>query len=95
MRRTAGPISDADASPRFLRESAVRSRSCADRTTRDIDAEVCREIAGAERVARQLLEQHRPACDAVARGLFEREALEGEEVRALVQSLPERARSAA
>lgn len=71
--------------PVFLGEELMHTRDYSDETARVIDREVSRILAGQSNRAREVLEQHRTALDAVAEALAAHESLEGAEVAAVVQ----------
>ncbi|MCC7007730.1 MAG: ATP-dependent zinc metalloprotease FtsH [Acidobacteria bacterium] len=58
----------------------------AEDTARVIDAEVKRLITEAEQTAHRLLTTHRTSLDAVAERLLDKEVIEGDELRALLES---------
>ncbi len=78
----------------FLGRSFGKTQNVSDDTARLIDAEVRRIIESAEERARQELEKHMPALDAVAEELLTYETLSGQEVqeildgKAIVRSQP-------
>ncbi len=70
----------------FLGEDLLHSRDYSEDTARVVDAEVSRILRRQEERAVELLSRHRGGLDAVARGLLERETLDGEEVGRLVDT---------
>ena len=69
----------------FLGEDLLHSRDYSEDTARVVDAEVSRILRQEEQRAIELLSRHRGGLEAVARGLLERETLDGEEVGRLVE----------
>ncbi len=57
----------------------------AEETAREIDTEVRRMVDAAHQRARALLTEHRETLDRVARRLLEKEVIEGDELRAIVE----------
>lgn len=70
----------------FLGEDLMHTRDYSEDTARVVDAEVSRILRRQEERAVELLSRHRGGLDAVARGLLERETLDGEEVGRLVDT---------
>jgi cell division protease FtsH len=70
----------------FLGEDLMHTRDYSEDTARVVDAEVSRILRRQEERAIELLSRHRGGLDAVARGLLERETLDGEEVGRLVDT---------
>jgi hypothetical protein len=69
----------------FLGEDLLHSRDYSEDTARVVDAEVSRILRQEEERAIELLSRHRGGLESVARGLLERETLDGEEVGRLVE----------
>jgi cell division protease FtsH len=72
----------------FLGRDIQRSQNYSESTAQAIDGEVHRIITEQYTRARHLLETHRDALERVATSLFEREALNAEEVRDLIEGRP-------
>lgn len=70
----------------FLGEDLLHSRDYSEDTARVVDSEVSRILRVQEERAIELLSRHRGGLDAVARGLLERETLDGDEVAKLVDT---------
>src|SRR5205814_7261492 len=81
-----GPMAWGSQGAVFLGEDLVHTRDYSDDTARVIDEEVERILREEEDRARKVLSEHRSGLDAVARGLLERETLDGAEVGALVDA---------
>src|SRR4029079_6165394 len=81
-----GPMAWGSQGAVFLGEDLVHTRDYSDDTARVIDEEVERILRQEEARARRILRLHRRGLDAVARGLLERETLDGAEVGRLVDS---------
>ncbi len=79
-----GPMAWGSQGAVFLGEDLVHTRDYSDDTARVIDEEVERILRDEEDRARKVLTEHRAGLDAVAHALLERETLDGEEVRRLV-----------
>ncbi len=86
MSESLGAVSfDAHARNRFLEVSLGGERgNYAEDTAREIDTEVRRIVNAAHERARTLLAGHRDTLDRVARRLLEKEVIEGEELREIV-----------
>jgi len=68
----------------FLGREVMRQQEYSEETARRIDEEVGRLIRESYEQASALLRAHRPALDAIAQALLERETLDGDEVRRIV-----------
>jgi cell division protease FtsH len=71
-------------------EGYVGGKPFSDQTAEVIDAEVARIIHESHEEALRLLHQHRPALDALARALLERETLNEEEILEVTGITPRR-----
>jgi cell division protease FtsH len=92
MSDAIGPMAWSGHQQVFLGEDLMtQGREYSDTTARTIDDEIARILHDQERRARALLEKHRPALDAIAECLLERETMDGAEVANMVhESLGER-----
>jgi cell division protease FtsH len=73
--------------PTFLDSMMPRPRAeMSEETARDVDREVHNLIAEAHERARKLLEEQRSTLDALAHLLLEKETVEGDELRAMMQA---------
>jgi cell division protease FtsH len=70
--------------PVFFGEELIHTREYSDQTARIIDEEVTRILDEQAQRARQVLEQHRQALEAVATALLAHETIDGREVARLV-----------
>jgi cell division protease FtsH len=86
MSEELGPMAWGSQGMVFLGEDLLHSRDYSEDTARVVDAEVSRILRQQEERAIELLSRHRGGLDAVARGLLERETLDGEEVGRLVDT---------
>ena len=86
MSEELGPMAWGSQGMVFLGEDLLHSRDYSEDTARVVDAEVSRILRLQEERAIELLSRHRGGLDAVARGLLERETLDGEEVAHLVDT---------
>jgi len=86
MSEELGPMAWGSQGMVFLGEDLLHSRDYSEDTARVVDAEVSRILRRQEERAVELLSRHRGGLDAVARGLLERETLDGEEVGRLVDT---------
>ena len=86
MSEELGPMAWGSQGMVFLGEDLLHSRDYSEDTARVVDAEVSRILRAQEERAIELLSRHRGGLDAVARGLLERETLDGEEVAKLVDT---------
>jgi cell division protease FtsH len=86
MSEELGPMAWGSQGMVFLGEDLLHSRDYSEDTARVVDAEVSRILRRQEERAIELLSRHRGGLDAVARGLLERETLDGEEVGRLVDT---------
>ena len=68
----------------FLGRELGEGRNYSDQTAQAIDEEVKRLIAEAQTRVRALLTEHRAALEALAKGLMEKEVLNGEEIAVLI-----------
>ena len=81
-----GPMTYGGKRPQFLEEALPFPHyEASEETVREIDQEVRALIGQARDQAREILEGHREALDRVARLLLEKETIEGEELRQLIQ----------
>jgi cell division protease FtsH len=85
MSEELGPMAWGSQGMVFLGEDLLHSRDYSEDTARVVDAEVSRILRQEEERAVELLSRHRGGLEAVARGLLERETLDGEEVGRLVE----------
>ena len=67
---------------------------CSETTARDIDVEVKQLLDIAYQQARQILEEHQPQLDAVARALLEKETLDATEFQLLLEKSNRESREA-
>jgi cell division protease FtsH len=86
MSEELGPMAWGSQGMVFLGEDLLHSRDYSEDTARVVDAEVSRILRQQEERSIELLSRHRGGLDAVARGLLERETLDGEEVAKLVDT---------
>src|ERR1019366_6300354 len=86
MSEELGPMAWGSQGMVFLGEDLMHTRDYSEDTARVVDAEVSRILRRQEERAIELLSRHRGGLDAVARGLLERETLDGEEVGRLVDT---------
>jgi cell division protease FtsH len=86
MSERIGPMAWGSQGAVFLGEDLVHTRDYSDDTARVIDEEVERILRDEEDRARKVLTENRAALDAVAQALRERETLDGDEVRRLVDN---------
>jgi cell division protease FtsH len=86
MSEELGPMAWGSQGMVFLGEDLLHSRDYSEDTARVVDAEISRILRHQEERAIELLSHHRGGLDAVARGLLERETLDGEEVGRLVDT---------
>src|SRR5579872_5279707 len=86
MSEELGPMAWGSQGMVFLGEDLLHSRDYSEDTARVVDAEVARILRHQEERAIELLTRHRGGLDAVARGLLERETLDGAEVGRLVDT---------
>jgi len=86
MSEELGPMAWGSQGMVFLGEDLLHSRDYSEDTARVVDAEISRILRRQEERAIELLSRHRGGLDAVARGLLERETLDGEEVGRLVDT---------
>jgi cell division protease FtsH len=81
-----GPMAWGNSGPVFLGEDLMHTRDYSDETARVIDEEVERILRAEEERCRQVLSEHRPALDALAAALLERETLTGDEVAHIIDT---------
>ena len=86
MSEELGPMAWGSQGMVFLGEDLLHSRDYSEDTARVVDSEVSRILRIQEERAIELLSRHRGGLDAVARGLLERETLDGAEVAKLVDT---------
>ena len=86
MSEKLGPMAWGSQGMVFLGEDLMHSRDYSEDTARVVDDEVAAILREQEKRALDLLNRHRGGLDAVARGLLERETLDGEEVAKLVDA---------
>ena len=86
MSEELGPMAWGSQGMVFLGEDLMHSRDYSEDTARVVDAEIARILRQQEERAIELLSRHRGGLDAVARGLLERETLDGSEVGTLVDT---------
>jgi cell division protease FtsH len=85
MSEEIGTMSWAPRGPVFLGEDLLQTRDYSDETARIIDQEVSKLLRDQGVRARQTLEQHRAALDALAASLQTQETLEGAEVVRIIE----------
>jgi cell division protease FtsH len=88
MSAKLGPVGFASASPMYLGETEVRSRSYAEATQRIIDEEVAGLLREADERAGSLLREHRDALEALTELLLERETVDGTDIDELLGRVP-------
>jgi cell division protease FtsH len=86
MSEELGPMAWGSQGMVFLGEDLMHTRDYSEDTARVVDSEVSQILRRQEERAIELLSRHRGGLDAVARGLLERETLDGEEVGRLVDT---------
>ncbi|HXQ60388.1 MAG TPA: ATP-dependent zinc metalloprotease FtsH [Acidimicrobiales bacterium] len=86
MSEELGPMAWGSQGMVFLGEDLMHTRDYSEDTARVVDSEVSQILRRQEQRAIELLSRHRGGLDAVARGLLERETLDGEEVGRLVDT---------
>ncbi|MGH9028658.1 MAG: ATP-dependent zinc metalloprotease FtsH [Acidimicrobiales bacterium] len=86
MSEELGPMAWGSQGMVFLGEDLLHSRDYSEDTARVVDSEVSHILRVQEERAIELLSRHRAGLDAVARGLLERETLDGSEVAKLVDT---------
>ncbi len=84
MSEAIGQMAWGPRGPVFLGEELMHTRDYSDDTARVIDKEISRILGEQGARARQVLEQHRAALDAVAHALVASETLDGPEVARIV-----------
>ena len=84
-----GPVSFAeDEHDVFLGRDFVQRKDYSEKKAEEIDDEVSRLLRGLYAEARQLLDEHRDKLDRISSALLERETLESEELKLLVEGKP-------
>ncbi len=86
MSEELGPMAWGSQGMVFLGEDLLHSRDYSEDTARVVDSEVAHILRVQEQRAIEILSRHRAGLDAVARGLLERETLDGSEVSKLVDT---------
>jgi cell division protease FtsH len=86
MSDRVGPMAWGSQGMVFLGEDLMHTRDYSDETSRVIDEEVERILRDEETRATTYLERHRKGLDAVAAALLERETIDGDDVRNLVDA---------
>ena len=84
MSEKIGPMAWGSQGMVFLGEDLMHSRDYSDNTQHQIDEEVERILREQEERALKVLGEHRGGLDGVARALLEKETIDGEEVKRLV-----------
>jgi cell division protease FtsH len=85
MSENLGPISYSEAEETlFLGREITRTRNHSEQTAQSIDREVHDLLTSCLDRARQLIRDHRDACDRIARGLLRYEVLSGSDVESLM-----------
>ncbi len=79
-----GPMAWGTNNEVFLGDGLAQTRQFSDETARVIDEEVGRILREAEARCIEILTEHRPALDLIAKALLEKETLDGAEVNRLV-----------
>jgi cell division protease FtsH len=72
----------------FLGKEIGEQRNYSEEVARQIDEEVRRFIEEAYARAKEVLSRHRDRLDRLAHALIERETLEGEELKAILDGVP-------
>jgi cell division protease FtsH len=94
MSEKLGPVAygEKEESVFLGRDFAQRNQDYSEHTAVAIDEEIHRIVADQHAVARRVLSEHRRELDALAHALLERETLDAEEIKAVVDGrpLPER-----
>lgn len=85
MSERVGPMAWGNHGQVFLGEDIMHSREYSDDTARVIDEEVERILREQQDRCRKLLTEYRPALDALAKALLEKETVEGSEVNKMVE----------
>ncbi|MBE0564709.1 MAG: ATP-dependent zinc metalloprotease FtsH [Krumholzibacteria bacterium] len=89
MSAKMGPISYEEGSEQiFLGRDYARHTAHSEKTLQDIDAEISRIVAEQLERARGILERNREAVEVVTAALLERESLDGEEFKLLMEGKP-------
>jgi cell division protease FtsH len=84
-----GPMSFADDDHDvFLGRDFVQRKDYSEKKAQEIDEEVSELLRGLYTQARQLLEEHRDVLDRISLALLERETLESDELKLLVEGKP-------
>jgi cell division protease FtsH len=84
MSKRIGPMAWGSQGQVFLGEDLMHTRDYSDETARIIDEEVERILREQEDRCRDTLERFRPALDAVASTLLEKETIDGAEVHRII-----------
>ncbi|RLA96039.1 MAG: cell division protein FtsH [Deltaproteobacteria bacterium] len=86
MSEKLGVVAFREERPQFLQVTPLPTpKEYSEETAREIDAEVREIVEGARRKAKDILRARRPILDKVAKGLLEREVIEGEELKRLLE----------
>jgi cell division protease FtsH len=86
MSEAIGKMAWGPRGPVFLGEELMHTRDYSDDTARVIDQEISRILGEQADRARQVLEQHRGALDAVAGALVTQETIDGAEVKRIIEA---------
>jgi cell division protease FtsH len=86
MSERVGPMAWGSQGMVFLGEDLMHTRDYSDETSRVIDEEVERILREQESRAMSMLKKHKTGLDGVAAALLERETIDGDEVRRLVDT---------
>jgi cell division protease FtsH len=84
MSKRIGPMAWGSQNQVFLGDDLMHSRDYSDETARIIDEEVERILREQEDRCRETLQHYRPALDAVAAALLEKETIDGAEVQRII-----------
>lgn len=86
MSEKLGVVAFREERPQFLQVTPLPTpKEYSEETAREIDAEVREIVEGARRKAKDILRARRPILDKVAKVLLEREVIEGEELKRLLE----------
>ncbi len=85
MSSEIGPMSLASGGPVFLGDEMINQKDFSDDTARVVDQEIQSVLVNAEERCRSLMTEYRPALDAIAAALLERETVSGAEVQRLIE----------
>ncbi len=80
-----GPMSLASGGPVFLGDEMINQKDFSDTTAHLVDEETQRVLLDAETRCQTLMTEYRPALDAIAAALLERETVSGAEVQRLIE----------